>query len=354
MNKICKKLLSICLISIVAFATFSLGIGAAADTVTGSDVAAYAKRFVGCSYSSGGKGPNSFDCSGFVYYVYKHFGISMPASSSAYFSNPSKYGTVVSASEAKAGDIVSWNGHVAIYLGNNSIVHAATPAKGVCIMKDLRSLVKNGQKNPKHYFIRVVGSASTKKVETTTNDSPQIYKFQTNKKTYQTGDKVVFKLSGENCDSYKINIYKNSELIKTADTKNNSYSFTANESGDYSAVCTAASSSADKTTKSAKITWKVKKPEPTTTAQPTTQPTTQAVDDQEVTTTQAAVVEEKAETSTAKPSKKPCLEMLKAPQPLAEVIDDSIIQPIATNDSEQAALESKWLILAMMFGWIWY
>ena len=131
MNKITTKLSAIVLVIIVAFSVLSVTASAGSDSVSGSEIASYARSLAGRSYARGGKGPNSFDCSGFVYYVYKHFGISMPSSSSAYFNSPGSCGKVVSASEARPGDIVSWNGHVAIYLGNNAIVHAATPAKGV-------------------------------------------------------------------------------------------------------------------------------------------------------------------------------------------------------------------------------
>jgi cell wall-associated NlpC family hydrolase len=68
--------------------------------------------------------------------VYEQFGIYLPHSSSA----QAGYGTKISASEAKPGDLffygrsgVSGIGHVAIYIGNGQIVHASNARDGIKI-----------------------------------------------------------------------------------------------------------------------------------------------------------------------------------------------------------------------------
>ncbi len=94
----------------------------------GQAVANYACQFVGNPYVYGGTSlTNGTDCSGFVMSVYKQFGISLPHSSAALRS----VGYGVSASEMQPGDIVCYSGHVAIYVGNNTIVHAATERTGI-------------------------------------------------------------------------------------------------------------------------------------------------------------------------------------------------------------------------------
>lgn len=76
----------------------------------------------------GGKDPNTgADCSGFTSYVFAHFGISIPSYSYAQRS----VGREVSYANAKAGDIICYNGHVAIYMGNGQIVHAKGTAYGI-------------------------------------------------------------------------------------------------------------------------------------------------------------------------------------------------------------------------------
>ena len=96
----------------------------------GTDIANYALQFVGCPYVAGGTSlTNGCDCSGFTQGVYSHFGISIPRSSYA----QSAGGQEVSFSEAQAGDIIYYGGHVGIYIGNNMIVHASTAATGIKI-----------------------------------------------------------------------------------------------------------------------------------------------------------------------------------------------------------------------------
>ena len=105
------------------------------SSVTGTDVASYAKQYLGYKYVSGGATPSvGFDCSGFTYYVYKHFGITLSRTSSAQASN----GRAVNKDNLQAGDLIIFNnssnsaiGHVGIYIGGNNFIHAANATKGV-------------------------------------------------------------------------------------------------------------------------------------------------------------------------------------------------------------------------------
>ncbi|MGN0169342.1 MAG: NlpC/P60 family protein [Lachnospiraceae bacterium] len=103
--------------------------------VSPSDLVAYAKTFVGNPYVWGGTDPNTgADCSGFTSYVFGHFGISLPHSS--YLQR--FYGREVSFDNAQPGDLICYSGHVAIYLGNNQILHARGAAYGICITGNAR------------------------------------------------------------------------------------------------------------------------------------------------------------------------------------------------------------------------
>lgn len=89
---------------------------------TGKDVVKYAKKFVGNKYKWGGTSlTKGADCSGFTQSVYKHFGYKLPRTSSA----QRKAGKGVKVSQRKAGDLICYSGHVAIYMGSNKIVHAS-------------------------------------------------------------------------------------------------------------------------------------------------------------------------------------------------------------------------------------
>jgi cell wall-associated NlpC family hydrolase len=96
---------------------------AAARAAMSERVVQYAKRFIGVRYVYGGSSPRSgFDCSGFVRYVYAHFGVSLPHSSYAQFGD----GRRVSRSSLRPGDLVFFDGvgHVGLYVGNGRFIHA--------------------------------------------------------------------------------------------------------------------------------------------------------------------------------------------------------------------------------------
>ncbi|MBQ8280483.1 MAG: C40 family peptidase [Roseburia sp.] len=94
----------------------------------GQAVADYACQFVGNPYVYGGTSlTNGADCSGFVMSVYAAFGVSLPHSSKSMRS----VGYEVSTSEMQPGDIICYSGHVAIYIGNDTIVHASNAREGI-------------------------------------------------------------------------------------------------------------------------------------------------------------------------------------------------------------------------------
>ena len=103
-------------------------VGSGSGSSSGNAVASFASQFVGNPYVYGGTSlTNGADCSGFVMSVYANFGVSLPHSSSAMRC----VGYEVSLADAQPGDIICYSGHVAIYCGNNTIVHASTAATGI-------------------------------------------------------------------------------------------------------------------------------------------------------------------------------------------------------------------------------
>ena len=104
------------------------------STATASAIIATAKKYVGVPYLWGGSTPSGFDCSGFVQYVFKAHGISLPRVSRDQYTA----GYAVSKASLKPGDLVFFNtsgsgvSHLGIYLGNDQFIHAST-SKGVVI-----------------------------------------------------------------------------------------------------------------------------------------------------------------------------------------------------------------------------
>ncbi len=98
---------------------------------SGQAVVDYACQFIGNPYVWGGTSlTNGADCSGFVQSVYKHFGISLPRTSG----EMRGAGRGVSYSEAIPGDIVCYDGHVGIYMGDGQIVNAINSSRGIGIL----------------------------------------------------------------------------------------------------------------------------------------------------------------------------------------------------------------------------
>ena len=96
---------------------------------TGSSIADYALSFTGSAYVYGGSSPSGFDCSGFTQYVYAAFGYSLPRTSYG----QEAAGNIVSVADAQPGDLVTYNGHAGIYIGNGQMVNAMNPTQGVAV-----------------------------------------------------------------------------------------------------------------------------------------------------------------------------------------------------------------------------
>lgn len=97
---------------------------------SGQAVVDYACQFIGNPYVWGGTSlTNGADCSGFVQSVFAHFGVSMPRTSYEQRSA----GVAVSYDQAIPGDVVCYDGHVGIYIGDGQIVNAMNPAQGIGI-----------------------------------------------------------------------------------------------------------------------------------------------------------------------------------------------------------------------------
>ena len=108
----------------------SAGQSAQTASSNGQAVVDYARQFLGKPYVYGGNSlTNGTDRSGFVKGVYAAFGINLPRTSSEQRS----VGYAVSLSEIQPGDIVCYSGHVGIYAGNNTLIHASNEKTGITL-----------------------------------------------------------------------------------------------------------------------------------------------------------------------------------------------------------------------------
>lgn len=104
---------------------------AQAASSTGQAIVDYACQFIGNPYVWGGTSlTNGADCSGFVQSVYAHFGISLPRTTW----DQENVGTGISYDQALPGDLILYEGHVGIYMGDGQIVNAINPSKGIGVI----------------------------------------------------------------------------------------------------------------------------------------------------------------------------------------------------------------------------
>ncbi len=92
----------------------------------GQAVVELAKKYLGIPYVYGGSSPSGFDCSGFVYFLYKNMGVTLNRVAADQMTN----GTWVPKNALQPGDIVGFANksgyinHVGIYAGNGMMIHS--------------------------------------------------------------------------------------------------------------------------------------------------------------------------------------------------------------------------------------
>lgn len=132
------------------------------DSLYADSIIEFSKKYLGTKYKYANCSPQAgFDCSGFVYYVFTHFNIKVPRSSSEY----AKFGMEVHPDSCKTGDVIVFTGtnpkkrspgHVGIVLSNNgediSFIHSSSDKR--------TGGVKISSRNDAHYykqrFIKIV------------------------------------------------------------------------------------------------------------------------------------------------------------------------------------------------------
>lgn len=100
--------------------------------MTGQEIVNYAQSLKGIPYVFGGTTTKGFDCSGFVQYVYKHFGHVLSRTTSWQINN----GREIGRNQLQLADLVfPQQGHVTLYIGNNFVIHAPKPGQTVRVEK---------------------------------------------------------------------------------------------------------------------------------------------------------------------------------------------------------------------------
>ncbi len=107
---------------------------------SGDKVVDLAYSMLGVRYVFGSESRSGVDCSGLIYYIYRQIGVSVPRISSSY----ANFGTSVSRSDMKPGDVIAWDTrkndgktsitHVGIYVGGGNMIHASSTYKKVILV----------------------------------------------------------------------------------------------------------------------------------------------------------------------------------------------------------------------------
>lgn len=118
----------------------------------------FAQAQLGKKYVSGNEGPNSFDCSGYVYYCLKNSGVNIGRLSSSGYSGVSSW-TSVKKSNLQPGDLLFFGlrgsssvHHVGIYIGNNKMIHCSSSKGKVVITSITTSYWVDNYKSAKRVF----------------------------------------------------------------------------------------------------------------------------------------------------------------------------------------------------------
>ncbi len=104
-----------------------------------------AQSKLGCKYVRGAKGPNKFDCSGFVFWCLNQAGVKQSYMTSIAWRSCTKYKRITSMKDIKRGDVLVFKGssmakgHVGIYLGNGSMIDASSSKGKVRITNSILS-----------------------------------------------------------------------------------------------------------------------------------------------------------------------------------------------------------------------
>lgn len=105
-------------------------VGEAAAAGAGGAIVAAARKYLGRPYKWAAVGPDSFDCSGLVYRVLNDVGIKAPRLTTWGYQAWSGAITVKRA-DARAGDMVIYNGHMGIMVSAGRMIHAPSVGKPV-------------------------------------------------------------------------------------------------------------------------------------------------------------------------------------------------------------------------------
>jgi len=119
-------------------------------SASGSDIVAYAEKYLGVPYRHGGSTPDGFDCSGYTKYVMAHFGGNLPRTAAGQYGS----GVRIEKSQLRAGDLVFFKptassgniSHVGIYIGGGQFIHSPQPGENVKISSLSSSY------NRQHYY----------------------------------------------------------------------------------------------------------------------------------------------------------------------------------------------------------